>query len=204
MKNLSYAIAIVLWSSFNLFAQANGEITPKGITFPRYTDANRPAAPLTIGTTIFNTSQNTHQYWNGSSWTNVSTPGSGGGPWSAVGSTIFNNTANRVGINSPNPAADLEIQGNSGLIVSAPYTVTTDPPTNTYTMPYNGTLATITANAGRILDPGGNGDFVTNTDYTSYITLAPTGNAIGFRFTFESLGLGGSTIIFTPFRAIDS
>ena len=197
MKNLLCTFALILCCAASVFAQASGEITPKGITFPRYTDANRPVAPLTIGTTIFNTSQNTHQYWNGSSWTNVSTPGSGGGPWSAVGGSIFNNTANRVGINSSNPSADLEIQGNSGLIVSAPYTVTTDPPTNTYTMPYNGTLATITANAGRILDPGGNGNFVTNTNYASYITLAPTAITDGIRFTFESLALGGSTVIFS-------
>ncbi len=178
-------------------AQAGGEITPKGITFPRYTDANRPAGPLVIGTTIFNTSQNTHQYWNGSSWTNVSTPGSGGGPWSAVGSSVFNNTGNRVGINSPNPAADLEIQGGGGLLVSAPYTVTTSPPTNTYTMPYNGTLAVIADDAGRVLDPGGNGNFITNTNYASFITLQPTSGGNGFRFTFESLDLGGSIIIFS-------
>ncbi len=179
------------------YAQAGGEITPKGITFPRYTDANRPTGPLAIGTTIFNTGQNTHQYWNGSGWTNVSTPGSGGGPWSAVGNNVYNNTGSRVGINTNNPSADLEIQGGGGLLISEPYTVTASPPATTYTMPYNGTLATITDNAGRVLDPGGNGNFLTNTNYASYIRLTPTGNVDGFRFTFESLAVGGSTIIFS-------
>ena len=185
-------------------AQASGEITPKGIIFPRYTDANRPSGPLTIGNTIFNTSQNTHQYWNGSSWTNVSTPGSGGGPWSAVGNNVYNNTGNRVGINSLNPAADMEIQGGGGLLVSAPYTVTTSPPTNTYTMPYNGTLAVIADDAGRVLDPGSNGNFITNTNYASFITLQPTSGGNGFRFTFESLALGGSTVIFSTSSDINN
>ena len=194
-----YLLSIVLLSLVvtQAFAQASGEITTKGVIYPRYTDGNRPVAPLTNGTMIFNTSQNAHQYWNGSSWTTASTPGSGGGPWSVVGSTINNNTGNRVGINSNNPVADLEVQGDGGLVVSAPYTVTTSPPTNTYTMPYNGTLATITDNAGRILDPGGNGNFTTNTNYASYIQLQPTVGVPGFRFTFESLDLGGSYIIFS-------
>lgn len=197
MKKIYLLSMFISLGMVRAYAQAGGEITPKGITFPRYTDANRPTEPLAIGTTIFNTGQNTHQYWNGSGWTNVSTPGSGGGPWSAVGNNVYNNTGSRVGINTNNPSADLEIQGGGGLLISEPYTVTASPPATTYTMPYNGTLATITDKAGRVLDPGGNGNFLTNTNYASYIRLAPTGNVHGFRFTFESLALGGSTIIFS-------
>lgn len=197
MKNIHSIIVLLGLFAHQTFSQATWELTPKGIVYPRYADANRPVAPLTIGTTIFNTSQNTHQYWNGSGWTNVSTPGGGGGPWSAVGNSIYNNTGNRVGINTANPSADLEIQGGSGLLVSSLYAVTTSTPTNTYTMPYNGTLAIITDNAGRVLDPGGNGNFLTNTSYASYIKLQPSTLTDGFRFTFESLDLGGSTIIFS-------
>lgn len=191
MKTLSLVAIIFVLGIGQANAQSSGEITPNGVTFPRYTDANRPAGPLTIGTTIFNTSQATHQYWNGSSWTNVSTPGSGGGPWSAVGSNIYNNTGSRVGINTTNPNATFEVHGSS-FAVNQPYTITSNPPTNTYTMPYNGTIPTITDQAGYILDPGGNNNFVANTNYSGYvgIELPPTSNKIGFKLTFESLDLG--------------
>lgn len=197
MKKLILFFVLFVFGMGQANAQAGGEITPKGITFPRYTDANRPTGPLALGTVIFNTSQNTHQYWNGSAWQNLVTGGGGSGPWSVNGNSVFVNSTNRVGINTNNPSADLEVQGGGGLLVSHPYTVTTSPPTNTYTMPYSGTLATITDNAGRILDPGGNGNFVTNTNYASYIELQPTTAIDGFRFTFESLALGGATVIFS-------
>ncbi len=176
------------------YAQAGGEITPKGIVYPRYTDANRPTGPLTIGTTIYNTGQNTHQYWNGSSWTNVSTPGSGGGPWSAVGNTVYNNTGTQVGVNAPDPTAALEVRGGS-FIISVPYTVTNSPATNTYTIPYNGTIPTITNPAARILDPGGNGNVIGNTNYAGYVYIDTDGNAL--RFTFEGLEMGVHKIVFS-------
>ena len=191
MKNTLLVALFVGLLIIQARGQAAGEITPKGIAYPRYNDGNRPVAPLTIGLMIFNTSQNTHQYWNGSTWTNVSTPGSGGGPWSVVGSNINNNTGNKVGINTANPNAALEVQGGS-FSVNQPYTITSSSPTNTYTMPYNGTITTIVDQAGYILDPGGNGNFLANTNYNGYasINLGNSGADIGLKLTFESLDLG--------------
>ncbi|RDB06233.1 tail fiber domain-containing protein [Runella aurantiaca] len=176
-------------SSPAAYAQAGGEITPKGIVYPRYTDANRPTGPLTIGTTIYNTGQNTHQYWNGSSWTNVSTPGSG--PWIINSNDVYLNNNNRVGINTATPTATLEVQGTS-FSVSRVHTITSAPATNTYIMPYNGTLATITDSSANILDPGGNGNINGTSNNASHVSIQVL-NAIGFRLTFESFDFGNQT-----------
>ncbi len=181
----------------NASAMLDVSSTSKGLLPPRMTSAQRIAiATPADGLMVFDT--DTKTLWNRQNgiWINLLAGGLGSGPWSAVGTGISNNTGTRVGINSANPAADLEIQGG-GLVISSPYTVTTSPPTNTYTMPYSGTLATITDNAGRVLDPGGNGNFLTNTYYASYIKIQPSSLTDGFRFTFESLDLGGSSIIFS-------
>lgn len=55
-----------------VFAQS-GEITNKGITFPSYTTLYRPSAnSVGIGTILYNKTDNTHQYSNGSAWLNLS------------------------------------------------------------------------------------------------------------------------------------
>ncbi len=182
----------------NASAMLDVSSTTKGLLPPRMTSAQRIAIPTPAdGLIVFDT--DTKTLWNRQNgvWVNLLAGGVGSGPWSLSGNSVFVNNTNRVGINTANPSADLEVDGGGGLLISDPYTVTTSPPTNTITMPYNGTLATITDNAGRILDPGGNGNFVTNTNYASYITLYPTASAYGFRFTFESLDLGGATLIFS-------
>jgi Chaperone of endosialidase len=63
-------VAFCLFSVIS-FAQ-NGLISPKGVTFPTYTTGSRPAAnTVGVGTVLFNTSDNTHQFSNGSTWLNL-------------------------------------------------------------------------------------------------------------------------------------
>ena len=85
MKNLYSLILLMGLFAQQSFSQATWELTPKGIAYPRYTDANRPTGTITIGTTIFNTTQNVHQYWNGSAWTNLATGGGGSNYWQLSG-----------------------------------------------------------------------------------------------------------------------
>jgi hypothetical protein len=182
----------------NASAMLDVSSTTKGLLPPRMTSAQRTAIPTPAdGLIVFDT--DTKTLWNRQSgvWVNLLAGGGGSGPWNLSGNSVFVNGNNRVGINTNNPSADLEIQGGGGLLISEPYTVTTSPPTNTYTMPYSGTIATITDNAGRILDPGGNGNFLTNTYYASYVRVYPINGAYGLRFTFESLDAGSSSIIFS-------
>ena len=102
MKNI--CLFLLVFGFGQAFGQAAGEITPKGIAYPRYNDGNRPVAPLTPGTMIFNTSQNVHQYWNGSAWINVAIGGGGSSYWQlggANGNEIAN--SNTGGFWSANP-----------------------------------------------------------------------------------------------------
>lgn len=86
----------------------------------------------------------------------------------------------------------LEVRGRS-FVISQPYTVTTSPATNTYTIPYNGTIPTITDQSARILDPGGNNNINTsNSDNASYIYIQVP-SAKGFRLIFESFDFGNQT-----------
>ena len=138
MKVLYVFTILLLMAYFETKAQASGEITPTGIIYPRYTTANRPTGSITPGTTIFNTTLNAHQYYNGSAWVSI-TNATGASPWTLTGPGVHNNSGSRVGINAPKPAADLEVQGGGGLLVTSPYTVTTSAPAAAVTMPYSGT-----------------------------------------------------------------
>ena len=104
MKNLYSLMLLMGLFVQQSFSQATWELTPKGIAYPRYNDGNRPTGTITIGTTIFNTTQNAHQYWNGSAWTNLSTGGGGSNYWQlsgANGNEITN--SNTGGFWSVNP-----------------------------------------------------------------------------------------------------
>ena len=85
MKKLTLFFVLFVFGISQANAQAGGEITPKGITFPRYTDTNRPTGPIAVGTVIFNTTQNAHQYWNGSAWPNLATGGGSTNYWQLNG-----------------------------------------------------------------------------------------------------------------------
>lgn len=61
----------LLASISSVFAQ-NGLLSPNGVSFPTYTNALRPAAnSVGAGTVLFNSTNNVHQYSNGSTWLNL-------------------------------------------------------------------------------------------------------------------------------------
>lgn len=203
MKKIYFFVLILLSGIIRTAAQQSGEITPRGIVYPRYTTANRPTGVITSGTTIFNTTLNAHQYYNGSTWVSI-TNATGGSPWTLTGGAIHNNSGERVGINSTKPSSNLEVQGGDGLLVSESYTITTATPAAAITMPYVGTLPDINSQAGRILDPGGTGNYLTNTSYQSYVKVIPAGGADAIRFTFETLDLGSGYDTFIQFSTTPS
>ncbi len=90
MKKHIYLL-LLIFCTFAASAQS-GEITTNGIVYPRYTTATRPTGILTPGTTIFNTTLNTHQYCNGSTWVSI-TNATGGSPWTLSGNNSHNNSA---------------------------------------------------------------------------------------------------------------
>jgi hypothetical protein len=88
MKNLVLFSILIICSHF-IFAQ-NGVVSPKGIGFPNYTIGSRPAAnSVGIGTVLYNTSDNTHQFSNGSTWLNLL--GATALPAGGDGQTLRNN-----------------------------------------------------------------------------------------------------------------
>src|ERR1700712_471890 len=72
-----------------IFAQ-NGVLSPKGISFPNYSTATRPAAnTVGVGTVLYNSTDNTHQFSNGSAWLNLL--GTTALPTGTTGQTLRNN-----------------------------------------------------------------------------------------------------------------
>ncbi|AYQ32205.1 tail fiber domain-containing protein [Runella sp. SP2] len=68
----------------------SGLLSPSGISFPAFTTSSRPAAnSVGIGTVLYNTTDNTHQYSNGSSWLNLS--GTNTLPSGTANQTLRNN-----------------------------------------------------------------------------------------------------------------
>ncbi len=70
MKTLLILLVFSFYGHY-VFAQS-GLLSTKGISFPIYTTASRPSAnSVEIGTVLYNTSDNTHQFSNGSTWLNL-------------------------------------------------------------------------------------------------------------------------------------
>lgn len=68
----------------------SGLLSPRGVSFPAFTTGSRPAAnSVGIGTVLYNTTDNTHQYSNGSSWLNLS--GTNTLPSGTANQTLRNN-----------------------------------------------------------------------------------------------------------------
>lgn len=93
----------------SLYAQM-GLLSPYGVEFPRFSAAARPAPNnVGIGTMLFNTTNGTHQYSDGTTWRNISAlPPAGtlhqtlrydGSNW--VGSNLIENTGARIRIAVP-------------------------------------------------------------------------------------------------------
>jgi len=68
-------ICLLLMSQQDVFSQARAELTPNGVVFPQFSSSNRPINTPTnqipLGTMIFNTTTNKHQFWNGTAWTDL-------------------------------------------------------------------------------------------------------------------------------------
>lgn len=93
----------------SLYAQM-GLLSPYGVEFPRFSAAARPAPnTVGIGTMLFNSTNGSHQYSDGTTWRNLSAlPPSGtldqtlrydGSNW--VGSDLMKNDGNRIAIGVP-------------------------------------------------------------------------------------------------------
>lgn len=93
----------------SLYAQM-GLLSPYGVEFPRFSVAARPAPnTVGIGTMLFNSTNGTHQYSDGTTWRNLSAlPPAGtldqtlrydGSNW--VGSDLIKNTGTRIRIAVP-------------------------------------------------------------------------------------------------------
>jgi hypothetical protein len=102
-------LVALLLLTHSLYAQM-GVLSPLGIEFPRFSTAARPAAnSVGIGTMLFNSTNGTHQYSDGSAWRNLSSlPPAGineqtlrydGSNW--VGSDLMRNDGNRIQIGVP-------------------------------------------------------------------------------------------------------
>ncbi len=103
-------IAFCLFSAIS-FAQSS-LLTTKGVTFPTYTTGSRPAAnTVGVGTVLYNTTDNTHQFSNGSVWLNLlgttslpsgtanQTLRNNGSGWVADGLMLNNGISIQIGLN---------------------------------------------------------------------------------------------------------
>ncbi len=64
---------IIIFCLFSAISFAQSSLyTTKGVTFPAYITGSRPAAnTVGVGTVLYNTTDNTHQFSNGSTWLNL-------------------------------------------------------------------------------------------------------------------------------------
>ncbi|RYU94789.1 tail fiber domain-containing protein [Emticicia agri] len=71
MKKLLLCICVILLAIKIAIGQS-GEISSQSIAFPKYTTSNRPSAnTVGTGSVLFNTTENIHEYSNGTSWLNL-------------------------------------------------------------------------------------------------------------------------------------
>lgn len=96
----------------------SGLLSPRGISFPAFTTGSRPAAnSVGIGTVLYNTTENSHQYSNGSSWLNLS--GTNTLPSGTANQTLRNNGSGWVADGlMKNDGTKIQI-GNTGVFNSA-------------------------------------------------------------------------------------
>ncbi len=83
--------------------------TTQGLLAPRMTTSQRNGiASAATGLLIYNTSTNSYEFYNGSSWNAL-----GGGPWVSSGSDIYNTNTGNVGIGTSAPTKLLEVAGDA-------------------------------------------------------------------------------------------
>ena len=87
--------------------------TNKGLLIPRMTSGERDAinSPA-LGLLVYETTSNSIWAFNGTSWTQLGTGGSGGNsPWVVSGNNIYNSNSGNVGIGVNAPTAKLHLSG---------------------------------------------------------------------------------------------
>ncbi len=126
-------VAFCLFSAIS-FAQSS-LYTTKGVTFPTYTTGLRPAAnTVGVGTVLYNTTDNTHQFSNGATWLNLlgttSVPSgtanqtlrNNGSGWVADGLIRNDGTKVYIGANAPTNDAILNVYitgSNHGIVAES-------------------------------------------------------------------------------------
>ncbi len=123
-------IAFCLLSAIS-YAQSS-LYTTKGVTFPTYTTGTRPAAnTVGVGTVLYNSTDNTHQFSNGTSWLNLlgttSTPSgtanqtlrNNGSGWVADGLMQNNGNYVQIGTNNAINVGVLRVSAENGTGISA-------------------------------------------------------------------------------------
>ncbi|MFD2522758.1 tail fiber domain-containing protein [Emticicia soli] len=197
MRYFYFILSIFLLLSLKIWGQASAEISTNAVVFPRYTNNTRPSGAIPIGATIFNVTQNTHQYYTGSNWTNLAQSGGGASPWLINGSNVYLNNNNKVGINTDTPVTTLDVIGEN-IRLSRDYYLNPAPASNTYTMQANvdpnGSIPSIYDLNARILDPSGTGNTQSGMSLSSIIEIgiyAGDGRTTyGINFNFENLDIG--------------
>lgn len=88
----------------------------KGMLVPRMTTAQRTGiASPAPGLLVYDTDTNNFWFYNGVGWTQMTTGGSGSGPWATNGNNIVNTNTGRVGIGTNVPNARLAL--DSGMVI---------------------------------------------------------------------------------------
>ncbi|OFX49877.1 MAG: hypothetical protein A2046_16165 [Bacteroidetes bacterium GWA2_30_7] len=93
----------------------------KGLLVPRLTTFQRTSvtSPAT-GLLVFDTNLNSFYYWNGTSWTNL-TSGSASGIWGYSAPNIYlNNTNDKLGIGTATPFGKMEVKSDVSLGTNDP------------------------------------------------------------------------------------
>jgi hypothetical protein len=203
MKNI--IIIALLSGLYHISNAQNYVLSPLGIKFPNFTTATRPAAnSIGAGTVLYNATDNTHQYSNGTSWLNLlgtTTVPSGtanqtlrnnGSGWVADG--LMQNNGNRLLIGLNNYDDDGLIRVNAGNFSSAIVATSTNSPT-IYAIATGGSAVRgeSTGDAIHGISPGGRAIFGTSTSGFGIYGTSNTGSGVFGTSTSDNGVWGFST-----------
>ena len=204
MKKVTYLLIFSLLYMKG-FSQSS-TITPnQGVSVPQFTTVfidGMTTQPK--GTVVFDLDLNVMKYWNGTTWINLTTGGSGVG-WQANVNDISNTNSGNIGVGTTTPTySRLQINGSVGASVAmfgadkTGVSINADNPEVGLNYFYNGTAKTIKAGYGVSL-----GMFPTSGDF--YIgnfngnqSATDFGDIVGFQNVFSvkqngNVGIGTSS-----------
>ena len=168
----------------SMFTLNSSSVNPKGMLPPRLTTTLRDAinsGTFTTGTTIYNTTDNKLQFYNGTSWTDA---GGGDNIYTADGDILATRTINdRAGGftgTAGSNALKMNVR-NSGALIVAGYQNNGDPGTTNNCIRWGpGTTAgTMNVRGNLALSSGGGAISLVNSGGTQYTTI----NQAGISFT---------------------